>query len=73
MAKAKPSDFIIKVKLRPFEPNHKFVQMNRGRDLFYRSHMPIDEDPHTFIYDKMFDSCPLNWADFKKIKVESEL
>lgn len=46
----------------------QFIVNNR---LFFRDVMPKDSkvDVHTWLYDKIFEHCPLSWADLCKVKI----
>ncbi len=36
---------------------------------YLRAKMPADAEPYTWIYDRIFENCPLTWAEFCKVKL----
>lgn len=69
MSKIRPQDCAIVTKLQRGEIIPVFFIVN-GHILF-KGKMPADkkDDVLQYVYDKIFENCPLTWAEFCKVKI----
>jgi len=71
MSKIRSQDCAIEVRTQRGEIIPAVFYVN-GHALF-KGNIPLEskKDIHQYIYEEIFDNCPLTWADFCKVKIHN--